>query len=260
MASTQTTEYPKRILELHTVQTSAFKTLIEALKELLTDTVVEFDETGMKILTTDTAHVILVHLRLHANKFEKYKCDRKLTVGINMINFYKIIRAANSSDTLSITMNEDDMVHLHITFENSEKNSKSTYSLNLLDMDPTEIDIPPEKFPVVITLPSTDFQKICRDMHSIADVVEICSIGNQLIFRCTGDFCSRETILSDASPEPCKDIVQGMFNLKYLTLFTKCTNLCNTLEVYLKNSYPIVCRYQVASLGEVKLALTPQDD
>lgn len=250
----------KRILELHTVQTSAFKTLIEALKELLTDTVIEFDQTGMKIITTDTAHVILVHLRLYATKFEKYKCDRKLAVGINMINLYKVIRAANSGDTLSITMNEDDMCRIHITFENSEKNSRSTYSLNLLDMDPSDIDIPPEQFPVVITLPSTDFQKICRDMHAIADSVEICSIGNQLIFRCTGDFCSHETVLSDASPESCKDIVQGIFNLKYLTLFTKCTNLCNTLEIYVKNSYPIVCRYQVASLGEIKLALTPQDE
>ena len=52
----------RKIFELRTVQTSVFKTLVEALKELLTDTVIEFDSEGMKIITTDTAHVILVHL------------------------------------------------------------------------------------------------------------------------------------------------------------------------------------------------------
>jgi proliferating cell nuclear antigen len=252
-----------KILEISTVQTSAIKTLVEALKELLTDTVVEFDKDGIKIITTDNAHVILVHMRLHESKFEIYKLDprwAKLSVGINMMNLHKIIKAANSGDTLSIVMYESDMSRLHITFENSEKNSKTTYALNLLDMDPIDITIPPEKFPVVITLPSTDFQKICRDMHNIADQVEIKSVGNQLILSSVGDFCSQETVLCDVTKESSQSIVQGIFNLKYLTHFTKCTNLCNTTEIYLKNDYPLIVRYQVASLGEIKLCLAPQDD
>ena len=252
----------RKVLELKTVQTGVFNTLIEALKELLTDTVIEFDADGLKVITTDMAHVILVHLRLHASKLESYVCDRqKILVGINMMNMHKIIKASNSGDTLSMSMFDDDMCKLHITFENSEKNSKATYSLNLLDMDSTDIpEIPPEYFPSVITLPSGDFQKICRDMHNIADKVEIRSIGNQLMFRCCGDFCNQETILSDASNLPTNDIVHGLFNLKYLTLFTKCTNLCNTVELYLKNDYPLIVRYMVPSLGEIKLCLAPQDD
>ena len=54
--------------------------------------------------------------------------------------------------------------------------------------------------------------------------------------------------------------MQGIFSLKHLTHFTKCTNLCNTTELYLKNDYPLIVRYQVASLGEIKLCLAPQDD
>lgn len=253
----------QKILEISTVQTSAIKTLVEALKELLTDTVVEFDKDGIKIITTDNAHVILVHMRLNESKFEIYKLDprwTKLSVGINMMNLHKIIKAANSGDTLTIVMYESDMSRLHITFENSEKNSKTTYALNMLDMDPIDISIPPEKFPVVITLPSTDFQKICRDMHNIADRVEIKSVGNQLILSSVGDFCSQETVLCDVTKESSQSIVQGIFNLKYLTHFTKCTNLCNTTEIYLKNDYPLIVRYQVASLGEIKLCLAPQDD
>eukprot|EP00798_Chlamydomonas_sp_ICE-L_P019578 gene19578-biopygen28414 len=186
----------KMVFELKTVQTGVFKTLNEALKELLTDTVIEFDADGLKVITTDTAHVILVHLRLSASKFESYMCEKqKIAVGVNMMNLHKIIKAANSGDTLSMSMNDDDMCKLHITFENSEKNLRATYSLNLLDMDPSDLQIPPEHFPSVITLPAADFQKICRDMHNIADKVEIRSIGNQLMFRCCGDFCNQETVL-----------------------------------------------------------------
>jgi proliferating cell nuclear antigen len=53
------------------------------------------------------------------------------------------------------------------------------------------------------------------------------------------------------------EIIQGMFSLKYLVLFTKCTNLSSSIELYLKNDYPLIIRYQVANLGEVKLCLAP---
>ena len=51
------------------------------------------------------------------------------------------------------------------------------------------------------------------------------------------------------------EIVQGVFELKYLTMFTKCTNLCPSIELYLKNDYPLVLRYMVANLGEIRLVL-----
>ena len=53
------------------------------------------------------------------------------------------------------------------------------------------------------------------------------------------------------------EIVQGYFALKHLVLFTKCTNLSSSIELYLKNDYPLIIRYQVANLGEVKLCLAP---
>ena len=55
------------ILEVQTVQSSAFRILIEALKEILTDANLEFDETGMKIMAMDSSHTVLVHLKLGAD-------------------------------------------------------------------------------------------------------------------------------------------------------------------------------------------------
>jgi DNA-binding LytR/AlgR family response regulator len=53
------------------------------------------------------------------------------------------------------------------------------------------------------------------------------------------------------------EIVQGLFELKFLLIFTKCTNLCNQVTLFLKNDYPIILTYQIASLGEIKLVLSP---
>ena len=52
-------------------------------------------------------------------------------------------------------------------------------------------------------------------------------------------------------------IIQGEFSLKNLGYFIKCTNLCNQIEMYLENDLPLVVKYYVASLGTIKLCLSP---
>jgi len=134
-----------------------------------------------------------------------------------------------------------------------------------MDLSEELIQIPPASFDSVITMPAPDFQKICRDMHNLADCIEIESVGQQLRFKCKGDFASQETIMGETSTGMAflknnEEIVQGIFALKHLVLFTKCTNLCNSIEVYLKNDYPLIIQYTVASLGNIKLCLAPQSD
>lgn len=255
-------------VEIKTIQSNAFKILIEALKEILTDTCIEIDETGLKITAMDTSHIVLVHLKLDANNFEFYQCSKKMSIGVNMLNFHKLIKTINSNDTLSFIIDSQDINHLIVKIENSEKNSKTIYKLNLLDIDSQAISIDPVEFNSVITLPSIDFQKIIRDMNNLSDFVEIRNINKQLYFSCKGDFCNQETVISDSTVEnKCKvqskthdEIIQGFFHLKYMTMFTKCTNLCNTVELYLKNDYPIIVKYEVASLGNLKLCLAPCND
>lgn len=251
------------ILEVRTVQSGAFKTLVEAAKELLTDTCIEFDESGMKIVAMDTSHIVLVHLKLEASKFEYFQCKQKTVIGVNMINFHKLIKTLSSNDTLTLYIDEVNYNQLGIKCENTEKNTRTTFKLNLLDLDNPKITVNPAEFNSVITLPSSDFQKICRDCHNISDLVEIRNINNQLIFSCKGDFCTQETILSEndgmstLGTRKSGDIVQGVFSLKYLVLFTKCTNLSSSVEIYLKNDYPLIVKFMVASLGELKLCLSP---
>jgi len=54
----------KKIVEAKTVQTGAIKQCNEALKEILTDANIEWNEKGLKIITLDPSNTILVHLKL----------------------------------------------------------------------------------------------------------------------------------------------------------------------------------------------------
>lgn len=247
-------------LEIRTVQASAFKTLIETLKELLTDTVIEATPAGLKVIAVDATHVVLVHLRLEAERFEYYECTKpSLHLAVNMLNLYKLVKTLGNNDTLTMYVDVDDMNHLVIQIDNNEKNTRTVYKLNMLDMDNVNIEVPAEQFDDIIVLNSVDFQKLCRDMLHIAGKVEIKVVKGEVTFSCKGDFCTQETTftsecLRDTGALRSSDtIVQGIFPLKYMVIFTRCTNLSNTVELYFKNSYPLVVRYNVSTLGEIKL-------
>ena len=54
----------------------------------------------------DSSHTVLVHLKLKSENFEYYKLNREIVIGINMINFFKLIKTGNN-DTLSLCIEED---------------------------------------------------------------------------------------------------------------------------------------------------------
>lgn len=255
------------LFEIKTVQSGAFRTLIEALKEILTEANLEFDSQGIKIMAVDETHTVLVYLRLHADRFENYYCPAKHVLGVNMIYLFKLIKTMGNSDSLTLYLPASNPNKLGIRMENSEKSTTTNYFLKLFDTDVEDIQIPALNFTSIIHMPSADLQKICRDMNALGEKldVEITSSSTDLIFRCMGDFAEQETVISENSSNmkvhkasgATNEIVQGIFQLKHLVLFTKCTSLCPSIELYLKNDFPIILRYTVANLGEIKLVLAP---
>ncbi len=253
------------LFEIKTVQSSAFRTLIEALKEILTEANLEFDQHGIKIAAVDETHTNLVYLRLNADRFEHYYCPVKYVLGVNMIYLFKLIKTLENNDNLTLYLPAKNPNKLGIMMQNAEKQTTKNYFLKLFDTNVDDIQIPSLNFTSIIHMPSGDFQKICRDMNSLGEKVEITSTGGDLIFKCLGDFAEQETIIRESQgsmrvqkpSSSANEIVQGVFHLKHLFLFTKCTNLCPSIEILLKNDAPLILQYTVANLGEVKLVLAP---
>lgn len=248
-----------------TIQSVMIKCMIEAVKEILPDTNIEISPDGIRILSMDPTHTTLIHMNLNSKNFESYYCSQKKIIGINMINFFKLIKTITNNDTLTLFIEKDDMNHLGIKIENEIKKYSTTYKLHLMDLNDQVITVPPAQFTSVITMKSTDFQKICRDMNNISDEIEIKAVAGQLILSCNGDFANQETILGESTNggmtfsqnDDDIEIVQGIFSLKYLTLFTKCTNLCQCIQIFLKNDYPLILCYDVGNLGSIRFCVAP---
>ena len=53
----------EKILDIKTVQSSAIRILVEALKEILTDTNLIIDKNGIKLIAMDSSHTVLIHMK-----------------------------------------------------------------------------------------------------------------------------------------------------------------------------------------------------
>jgi proliferating cell nuclear antigen len=258
---------PDYIVEAKTVQTGAIRTLTEALKCILVEMSLIFDKEGVRMVAMDNTRTVLVHFRLQAEKFEKYTYNNpnaKFVIGVNTDHLYRIVRTATNDDTMSLYVDQADSNSLGILLEDGEKKQVTRYKLNLLDRDEPDIQLPETEFTTHITMPSLDFQKTCRDMTLLgAKTIEIKNVGSSLTFGCKGHFASRTTTMGDSENEfsivkkESTDIVTGNFSLPHLVLFTKCTNLCNNLEIHMKNDWFLMIRYVVANLGSISLCLMP---
>ena len=267
-------DHDKYILYIQTVQISPCRTLMAALKDILLETNITFTPEGIKIINMDKSHTILAHLNLDAKQFESFECKMdKIIIGVNMLHLFKLINTIDNDDTLTIYIEQCDYTdgvvqYLGLKFENGDIKQQKYQKLRLIEPEHEELEVPHVTFSSVLNLPSSDFQKIIRDLSCISDKIEIRSIvgneGAELIFKCRGGFAEAEIwrAESDGSMQYLKKqdqnkIIQGVFSLKNLGYFIKCTNLCSQIELYLENDLPLVVKYNVASLGEIKLCLAP---
>jgi proliferating cell nuclear antigen len=175
------------ILEVKSVQAHSFKVLFEALKELLDDCNITFDETGMRILAIDGSHVCLVHMKLEAGNFAKYFCKEPKIVGVNISYLHKLLRQVSQNDTLTFFIDSDIPHELGICIENADQNSVTNYLYKMLEIDEKEMQVPKVEFSVAMTMPSLEFQNLCRYLKDLSEDIEITCINNQLIITLDGD-------------------------------------------------------------------------
>lgn len=238
------------MMRLVTIQSTAVKSVFEVLKEILNDVNVYFTPQGVSIVTLDTARTSLVDLQLAADNFEEYECTEPVIAGINISNTFKLLKSITNNDVLTMSITSKEYMDIEVLSES--KKQKSKFQLKLLDIDENEIEAPALKCACMTTMPSVDFQRICRDMGNIGADIAIRRHKNVMKLSCEGDFANQETTLETV--EDVADDVYGIYSLKYLNIFTKATGMCASVQLLQEAAF-LILQYNVANLGHLKFYL-----
>ncbi len=225
---------------------------------------------GIKIVAMDKTLTLLVNVKLNAKKFDVFKVKKKVfDIGISLTQLYKSLKSLQKDDSLTISVNEDDKDWLMLKIKNEKKRYETSDKIKLMDINKSKYDIPSTAFDVVVTIDTEEFHTICKEMSHIQQVIEIKCTRKSLTFTSTGDSSERSKsyypdengIKINFSKDTKTDVVQGIFELKFLVMFTnKSQNLCPRIQLFMKNNYPLCVKFTVATLGKLLFCVSPYDE
>lgn len=265
----------ERVFEIKTLKALLIKSVVEIIKPYIKETNILINKDGIKICTLDTSKVSLTHIKLEAPKFEYYHCEKPVIIGVDTTTLFKTIKSANRRETITFYMNKDEEDKMGIELADPFMGKVKDYKIPLLALEDKIINISDMQFDYVINMPSTQFQQIIKDIHLLeGKVVDIKSIGKQLIFSCEDGLADFRTVISEIDDNLNKDqkellqqngeeivsvkfeksndqIVQGKFKLSYLMNFIKASHLCDNMNLLLTNDKPLILEYFIGDLGKI---------
>lgn len=213
----------------------------------------------------DTSHVALVSLYLNMDGFAHYRADQSQVIGVSVQNLAKVMRLAGNDDQITLQA-DNDPSHLKITFYNSTTERTTTFQLNLITLDSEHLAIPETEYSSVVTLNSSEFSKICKELYTISEAVTLTTNPEFVQFSVEGDIASGCVKLcqndSDKKEDMTKlevsDSVNQQFALRYLNMFNKAAPLSSFTRLCLHSEQPLVVEFGIDNLGALKYYLAPK--
>lgn len=84
-----------------------FKKIFESVVELVRETNIECNSSGILISSLDTSHVSFIHLTVGKETFTEYVCENTVKIGINSETISKVLKIADVNDSLCISVDKE---------------------------------------------------------------------------------------------------------------------------------------------------------
>mmetsp|Transcript_24423 Transcript_24423/g.30057 ORF Transcript_24423/g.30057 Transcript_24423/m.30057 type:complete len:260 (+) Transcript_24423:87-866(+) len=256
------------MFEARLVQGKVFKQIIDSIKDLVQDANIDCSDDELSLQAMDSSHVSLVHVVLRSEGFDHYRCDRAISLGFNSTNMSKILKCAGNDDIITLK-SEDTADALTLMFEHPKGDRIADFELKLMDIDSEPLGIPDTEYKCTIRMPSSEFQRIIRDLQVLGDTCIISCTKEGVRFSVSGDLGTGNVLIrSNAGSEKeddqvlidMEEPVELTFALRYLNFFTKATSLGPTVVLSMSPDVPIVVEYPIEDSGHIKYYLAPKID
>ncbi len=255
------------MFEARLIQGSLLKKVLESLKDLLTEATWDCADTGIQLQAMDNSHVSLVSVNLRSDGFDKFRCDRQLSMGMNLGSMSKILKCAANDDIITVKAQDQDADTVTFVFESPNQEKVADYEMKLMNLDQEHLGIPETDYAAIIKMPAAEFQRIIKDLSQFGESVCIACTKEGVKFSASGDIGTgniklAQTANVDKDEEAVvidmQEPVTLNFACRYLNMFTKATSLSPQVTLSMSPEVPLVVEYKIGDFGEVKYYLAPK--
>jgi len=252
--------------EARLVAGGLLKKVVEPMKDIIRQGTWDCTDAGIKLQAMDSANVCLVAVNLKSEGFDRYKCDRAVSLGVDMESMSKVLRCASKDDIITLSTQGPSPDTVKFTFETADLDRVSEYDMKLMNIQDDTLDIPETEYKATVELPSHDLQRIIRDLSQFGDTISISALKDKVQFSTSGSLGSGNIKLSQTSSEAedksvtidINEPVSAQFSVKYLNLFLKAASVSTRLKLSFSDDVPLMMEFRLGQLGNLKYYLAPK--
>lgn len=238
--------------------TALLKDSMKTISDLISEGLFQLTEDGIQLVAADPAMVALVDFKIEEDVFETFELDEETKVGLNLENFYSILRRANADDKIILELDESES-SFHITMENS---STRNFSLPILNL--SEDDIPDTQnleFSVTAELDTNVVEEAIKDAMVVGDSIKVTADSTGINISSEGDQ-SNVDFRIDADADSVLELEGGeaesMFSLDYLNNMIGAKKLSDTVSMNLGQDFPMKLVFEVPEKATLSFVLAPR--
>jgi len=254
------------MFEARLVQGNLLKKVLESVKDILKEATWDCSDNGIHLQAMDASHVSLVSVNLRADGFDKFRCDRQLSMGMSLDSMAKILKCAANEDIITVKA-QDQADTVNFMFESPNEEKVSDFEMKLMNLDQEHLCIPETDFAAVIKMPAGEFQRVVHDLSQFGESVVISCTKEGVQFSATGDIGVGNIKLAqtaDVEKEEkavtieIQEPITLMFASKYLKMFTKASCLATQVSLSMAPDVPLVVGYNIGEIGHIRYYLAPK--
>ena len=244
------------------------KILAELLQNNIKTACFEIDENGIKLCMMDHHRTILIEIYLESENFTlyKFKSKEKLFLGINLNHFHKMLKSIKKKDSMQLFIKDDAPNDLGIKVIPKENNRITTSYVTIQEIQTIDIDVP-EGYGKPIIVPSSEYQKMCKDMAHIGSGINIVAKNFHIKFRCNAGGVMKRNVEfgeisdSDEDEQEEENVVEYNqdFDTDQLSRITKISGLSTNIQIYAKKGKPLLFKSAIGSLGKISIYIKSKD-
>lgn len=244
---------------------------IKVLAELLTNNLktgcFEIFNDRISLRMFDHHRKTLVDLKLWAENFVVYKykySDEKLYMGLNLNHFHKMLKSIKKKDSIQFFIDGKDNTELGIKTIPKENTRITTSSIKIQNIQNLDISIP-DGYGKPVIVPSSEFQKMCKDLSSIGSTnIHVVAKNFNIEFIADVDGILKRKVTfgegdSDSDDEDNHEY-RASFSTDQLSRLTKIAGLSGNMQIFpAKAELPLLFRSNIGSLGKISIYIKSRE-
>lgn len=240
------------------------KRILESLSELVEQAEIKVSDRGLSLQVTDLMHVALADVFLSSSMFTRYRCDRDLTIGVQLKTVVKILKGMSVENNGLFKIECDDSA-TNLTIKNIRQGNVLSFKLKLFSFDTEAYNVPEFDFGAEVTIPTEEFMYVPKLVGTFGDFIGMQAEDKSITFFQTGGNADASMTLEESSEKEglkieAKESVTQEIAMKYINLISKVAPLCQNVKISLGTNHPVFFDFVISDLAYIRFYIAPKID